>query len=73
MGVALVKRVSQVTVKSNAVFEIQYAAKPFNQLTRWPEHFNFKSGYAIWVVRLIKTDCFIVFKVRIPSCISSYY
>ena len=52
---------SLVTVEKeqgNAEFAIHFSVKPFNQLyiTNNMEHFNFKSGRAIHVTKLTKTD-----------------
>ena len=52
---------SLVTVEEElggAVFVIHFIAKPFNQLyiTNKTECFSFKSGHAVHVARLTKTD-----------------
>ena len=56
MGVALVMKYFVSYCQGNAVFAFHYTVKAFNQLyiTNKMEHFNFKSGRAMQVVRLIK-------------------
>ena len=64
MGVALVMKhvVSYRQRRGNAAFAIHFAVKAFNQLyiTSKTERFSFKSGRAVRIAELIKTDWLVV-------------
>ena len=48
--------------QGNAVFAIHFTIKPFNQLyiTNKMKRFSFKSGCAVRIAKLTKTDSFVV-------------
>ena len=53
------EQVSVLLLDIIAVFSIHFTVKAFNQLyiTNRMEHFSFKSGCTVYVVKLIKIDC----------------
>ena len=59
---------SLVTVEEqgNALFAVHIAVKPFNQLyiTNNTEHFSFKSGRAVCIAKLMKTDWLVVLQLE---------
>ena len=60
---------SLVTVEEeqgNAVYAINFAVKPFNQLyiTNNTKHFSFKSGCSVHVTKLTKTDWLVLLQLE---------
>ena len=71
MGVSLVT----VEEEQGNVFAVHIAVKPFNQLyiTNNTEHFSFKSGHAMCVAKLTKTDWLVVLQLEFHLNTTLYY